>query len=266
MSAAPSIHPTAIVEDGAQLGDGVVVGPYCIVGAQVRIGPGTRLLSQVNVAGNTTIGKDCILYPFTALGAPAQDFKHKDGDPVSLEIGDRNVLREHVTMHMGTKAARAVTRVGSDGFFMVGCHVAHDCIIGDSVVLANNVAIGGGSELGDFVIMGGQSALHQQCRIGRYAFVGGGAAVVGDVIPFGMADNHGYLAGLNLVGLKRRGFQRDAIHDLRAAYRLLFAEEGAFTERVEDAARLFEGRAEVQAIIEFLRAPARRPLCFPAPR
>ncbi len=260
------IHPTAIVEDGAELGEGVKVGPYCIIGPQARIGARTQLLSHVSITGRTTIGQDCIIHPFAALGSPAQDFKHKDGDEVSLAIGDRNVLREHVTMHMGTKASRGVTRVGSGGFFMVGAHVAHDCVVGDNVVFANNVAVGGGSDVGDFVIMGGLSALHQQCRIGRYAFVGGGAAVVGDVIPFGMADNHGYLAGLNLVGLKRRGFSREVIHDLRAAYRLLFAEEGAFTERVEDTARIFESRDEVQSIITFLRAPARRPLCFPAPR
>jgi UDP-N-acetylglucosamine acyltransferase len=261
-----SIHPTAIVEDGAVLADDVQVGPYCIVGPQVRVGARTRLLSHVSLSGRTSIGEDCIIHPFAALGSPAQDFRHKDGDEVGLEIGDRNVIREHVTMHMGTKASRSVTRIGSGGFFMVGAHVAHDCVVGDNVVFANSATLGGGSDVGDFVIMGGLSALHQQCRVGRYAFVGGGAAVVGDVIPFGMADNHGYLAGLNLVGLKRRGFSRDVIHDLRAAYRLLFAEEGAFTERVEDTARIFENREEVQSIISFLRAPARRPLCFPAPR
>ena len=261
-----AIHPTALIDDGASLGEGVEVGPYCVIGPEVTIGPRTRLLSHVSVTGRTDVGADCIIHPFAALGAPAQDFKHKPEDPVSLHIGDRNVIREHVTMHMGTKAGRGVSKVGSDGFYMVGAHVAHDCTVGDHVVFANNATLGGGSDVGDYVIMGGLSALHQQCRIGKYAFVGGGAPVVGDIIPFGMVSNDGYLGGLNLVGLKRRGFSREAIHDLRAAYRLLFAEEGAFTERVDDAARLFEGRAEVQAVIEFLRAPARRPLCFPAPR
>mgnify|MGYP006269213115 FL=1 len=261
-----AIHPTALIDDGASLGEGVEVGPYCVIGPDVTIGARTRLLSHVSVTGRTDVGADCIIHPFAALGAPAQDFKHKPEDPVSLHIGDRNVIREHVTMHMGTKAGRGVSKVGSDGFYMVGAHVAHDCTVGDHVVFANNATLGGGSDVGDYVIMGGLSALHQQCRIGKYAFVGGGAPVVGDIIPFGMVSNDGYLGGLNLVGLKRRGFSREAIHDLRAAYRLLFAEEGAFTERVDDAARLFEGRAEVQAVIEFLRAPARRPLCFPAPR
>ena len=263
---AAEVHSTAIVEDGAQLGDDVYVGPYCSIGAQARIGARTRLLSHVAITGATTLGPDCVVHPFAVLGAPAQDFKHKDGDAVSLEIGERNVIREHVTMHMGTKAGRGVTKVGSGGFFMVGSHIAHDCVVGDQVVFANNATLGGGAVLGDYVIMGGLSALHQQCRIGQYAFVGGGCAVVGDLIPFGMADNHGYLAGLNLVGLKRRGFPRETIHDLRAAYRLLFAEEGAFAERVEDTARIFQNSQEVQAIIAFLRAPAKRPLCFPQSR
>ena len=258
------IHPTAIVEDGAELGADVKVGPFCVIGSQCRIGGRTELISHVTVSGRTEIGADCTIYPFAALGGPAQDFKHKDGDDVSLQIGDRNVIREHVTMHAGTALARARTTVGSGGFFMVGSHVAHDCVVGDQVVFANNATLGGGSVVGDYVIMGGLSALHQQCRIGNYAFVGGGAAVVGDLIPFGMADNHGYLAGLNLVGLRRRKFSRDAIHDLRAAYRLIFAEEGSFDERVEDAARLFETRSEVMSVIEFIREPsARRPLCFP---
>jgi len=262
-----TIHPTAIIEGGAEIGDGVEIGPYCVVGAKVSIGSGTRLISHVSITGETSIGDDCVIHPFAALGSPAQDFKHKDTDQVSLQIGDRNIIREHVTMHAGTAFARGMTRVGSDGFFMVGSHVAHDCIVGDHVVFANNATLGGESCIGDYVIMGGLAALHQQCRIGDFAFVGGGAAVVGDLIPFGMADNHGYLAGLNLVGLKRRGFKRDAIHDLRAAYRLIFAEEGAFDERVEDAARLFGERSEVMRIIEFIREPgARRPLCFPSHR
>ena len=259
------IHPSAVVDPSAELGDAVEIGPYCVIGPQVRLGARTRLLSHVTVSGHTRIGEDCVIHPFVALGEPPQDFKFRGGE-VRLEIGDRNVLREHVTMHLGTEAGSGVTRVGSNGYFMVASHVAHDCVVGDHVVFANNATLGGGSSVGDYVTMGGLSALHQKCRIGKYAFVGGGAAVTGDVIPYGMADNHGWLAGLNLVGLKRRGLPRETIHDLRAAYRLLFAEEGAFTERVEDTARLFETRAEVQDIIAFIRAPAARPLCFPSPR
>jgi UDP-N-acetylglucosamine acyltransferase len=261
----PTLHPTAIVDSAATLAEDVQIGPYCVIGPQVEIGKGSRLLSHVTIAGRTRVGNDCIMHPFVALGEPPQDFKFKGGE-VSLEIGDRNTMREHVTMHMGTETGRGVTRVGAGGYFMVGSHVAHDCIVGDNVVFANNASVGGESTVGDFVIMGGLSALHQKCRIGKYAFIGGGAAVTGDVIPYGMADNHGWLAGLNLVGLKRRGFSRDVIHDLRTAYRLLFAEEGAFTERVEDTARLFEPRQEVQDVIAFIRASGSRPLCFPEPR
>ena len=256
------IHPTAIIDPAASIAEGVQIGPYCIIGPQVRIDAGTRLISHVTVAGNTSIGESCVVHPFVSLGEPPQDFKFKGGD-VRLVIGNKNVLREHVTMHLGTETGRGITRVGDGGFYMVGAHVAHDCEVGDHVVFANNATLGGGSSVGDYVIMGGLSALHQQCRIGKYAFIGGGAPVVGDVIPYGMADNEGYLAGLNLVGLKRRGFSRDTIHDLRAAYRLLFAAEGKFTERVEDTARLFEHCGEVTDIIDFIRAPAARPLCFP---
>ncbi len=262
-----SIHPSAIVEDGAIIEADVEIGPYCVIGSRARIGARTRLISHVTVSGKTSLGEDCIVHPFSSLGSPAQDFKHKDTDDVSLEIGDRNVIREQVTMHAGTAFARSVTRVGSDGFFMVGAHVAHDCIVGDHVVFANNATLGGESIVGDYVIMGGLSALHQQCRIGSYAFVGGGAPVTGDVIPYGMVDNSGALGGLNLVGLKRRKFGRDAIHDLRAAYRLIFSEEGSFDERVVDTARLFGERPEVMRVIDFIREEsARRPLCFPAHR
>jgi UDP-N-acetylglucosamine acyltransferase len=258
------IHPTAVVEDGAALGEGVEIGAFCRVGPKVEIGDRTRLVSHVVVDGRTRIGADAVLHPFSALGLPPQDFKYADED-TALFVGDRVVVREHVTFHRGT-LARGETRVGSDGYFMVGAHVGHDCIVGDHVVFANNATLGGEVTLGDYVIMGGLSAIHQKCRVGRYAFIGGGAPVTGDVIPYGMVDNHGWLAGLNLVGLKRRGFGRDLIHDLRAAYRLVFSEEGAFSERLEDAARLFESRPEVIEIIDFVRAPAPRPLCTPEPR
>ena len=260
-----TIHPTALVDDSAQLGEGVEIGPFCIVGPNVKIGDRTRLISHVTLNGQTDLGADCVLHPFVSLGEPPQDFKFKGGD-VRLIVGDRNILREQVTMHMGTESAKGVTEVGSDNFFMVGAHVAHDCKVGNHVVFANNATLGGDSTVADYVIMGGLSALHQQCRIGKYAFIGGGAPVTGDVIPYGMVDNLGALAGLNLVGLKRRGFARDAIHDLRAAYRLVFANEGAFNERIEDAARLFESRPEVMDIVEFIRTPAKRPLCSPEGR
>lgn len=256
------IHPSAAVDPRAEIGADVEIGPFCHVGPGAVIADGCRLISHVSVLGRVEVGEGCVLHPFVALGSPPQDFKYKGGD-VSLVLGARNTLREHVTMHMGTESGRGTTRVGSDGYFMVGSHIGHDCVVGDGVVFANNATLGGEVTMGDYVIMGGLSAIHQKCRVGRYAFIGGTAPVTGDVIPYGMVDNHGWLAGLNLVGLKRRGFSRDLIHDLRAAYRLIFAAEGAFTERVEDASRLFSGRSEVMEVIDFVRAPASRPLCGP---
>lgn len=256
------IHQSAVIHPKAELGANVKIGPFCHIGPNAVIKDGARLISHVSIQGRCEVGEDCVLHPFSALGEPAQDFKHKGGD-VSLIVGPRNVIREHATMHMGTETGPGTTRVGEGGYFMVGSHVGHDCTVGDHVVFANNATLGGEVTVGDYVIMGGLAAIHQKCRVGRYAFIGGGAPVTGDVIPYGMVDNHGWLAGLNLVGLKRRGFARDLIHDLRAAYRLVFAAEGAFSERLEDASRLFSGRGEVMEIIDFIRAPAARPLCGP---
>jgi UDP-N-acetylglucosamine acyltransferase len=170
-------------------------------------------------------------------------------------------------MHLGTKASRGETVVGSDGYFMVGAHIAHDCIIGSHVVFANNGTLGGGCVLGDHVIVGGLAAVHQRSRIGRHAFLGGGAIVTKDVIPYGSAyGNHATLNGLNLVGLKRRGFSRETIHDLRIAYRLLAAKEGSLQERIEELAALFPNSAEVGEIVEFAREDAARNLCLPEDR
>jgi len=258
----PLIHPTAIVHEGARLAPDVEVGPFCVVGAAVTLGRGVRLHSHVVVEGLTEIGEGCTVHAFASLGGPPQHLAYK-GEPTRLLIGARNVIREHVTMNLGTALGRGVTTVGSDGFFMAGSHVAHDCIVGDHVVLANNATLGGHVQLGDHVFMGGLSAVHQWSRIGRHAFVGGLAPVTKDVIPYALVGNDAHLEGMNLVGLKRRGFSRETINDLRAAYRLLFAEEGTFQERVEDVARVFGASAEVSEIVEFIRADANRPLCLP---
>ncbi len=261
MSAA--IDPLSRVDDGAELAEGVQIGPYCTVGAGVKLGARTRLISHVSIHGNVEIGEDCVVYPFAALGHPPQDFKYS-GENTRLVIGKRNVIREQVTMHPGTAVGRGVTTIGDDGYYMVGSHVAHDCVVGNRVVMANNATLGGYVTVGDHVMFGGLSAVHQHGRIGRQAFVGGLAAVVTDVIPFGMAHgNHAHLTGLNLVGLKRRGFPRTTIRDLRAAYRLLFAAEGTFQERLSDVAELFAETPEVQEVVAFIRADAGRSLCMP---
>jgi UDP-N-acetylglucosamine acyltransferase len=259
----PQTHPTAIVHDGAKLAAGVEVGPYCIVGPEVSLGPGVRLISHVVIEGVTEVGEGCVVHPFATLGGAPQHLAHK-GERTRLVIGARNLIREYVTMHAGTKLGRGVTTVGSDGLYMVGAHIAHDCVVGDHIVLANNATLGGHVTMGDYVFMGGLAAIHQHSRIGRHAFIGGLAAVIKDVIPFGSVwGNHAHLEGLNLVGLKRRGFSRETINDLRSAYRLLFAEEGTFQERVDDVARVFAGVDEVMEIIAFIRADASRPLCLP---
>jgi UDP-N-acetylglucosamine acyltransferase len=257
------IHPTAIVSPGARLGQDVEIGAFCTVGPQVQLGDGVRLVSHVVIEGATQVGAATTVYPFAVLGGAPQHLAHK-GEDTRLVIGERNIIREHVTMHTGTVGGGGVTTVGSDSLYMVGAHVAHDCVIGDRVTFANNATLGGHVVIGDFVFMGGLCAVHQFTRIGRYSFVGGGGVVTKDVIPYGSVwGNHAHLEGLNLVGLKRRGFSREAINALRAAYRLLFADEGTFQERLDDVAETHAGTPEVMEIVEFIRSEANRPLCLP---
>ncbi len=257
------IHPTAIVDDGAQIADEVEIGPYCIVGGQVKLEPGVKLLSHVVVTGDTRIGENTQVYPFSSLGYPPQDLKY-DGEPVQLIIGKNTTIREHVTMNPGTGVGRKKTVVGDHCLFMVGSHVAHDCIVGDHVIFANNATLGGYVVVGDYVMIGGLAAIHQHSRIGKYAFVGGMAAVANDVIPFGSVHgNHAHLAGLNIVGMKRRGFSRQQIHALRSAYRLLFAWEGTFQERIEDVASQYGDNPDVMEIIDFIRRGSIRSICLP---
>jgi UDP-N-acetylglucosamine acyltransferase len=260
-----AIHPTAFVSPEAQLGVGVTIGPYCTVGEGAVLNDGVRLVSHVVVEGLTEIGAETIVHPFALLGGAPQHLSYK-GEPTRLVIGARNVIREHVTMHTGTVFGGGVTEVGSDGFFMVGCHVAHDCVVGDRVTMVNGSGLAGHVRIGDYVIVGGLAGVHQHVRIGRHAIIGAGALVVRDVIPFGSVwGNHAHLEGLNLVGLKRRGFTRETINDMRAAYRMLFADEGAFQERVDDVARVFSASPEVSEIVDFIRSDATRPLCLPSP-
>ncbi|CAN5458645.1 acyl-ACP--UDP-N-acetylglucosamine O-acyltransferase [soil metagenome] len=257
------IHPTAIVDPAAQFGQDVEIGAFCTVGPRVQLGDGVRLVSHVIIEGATQIGAGTTIHPFAVLGGAPQHLAHK-GEDTRLVIGERNIIREHVTMHTGTVGGGGVTTVGSDSLYMVAAHVAHDCVVGDRVTFANNATLGGHVTIGDFVFMGGLSAVHQFTRIGRYSFVGGGGVVTKDVIPYGSVwGNHAHLEGLNLVGLKRRGFTREAINALRAAYRLLFADEGTFQERLDDVVEAHAGTPEVMEIVDFIRAEANRPLCLP---
>ncbi len=230
------IHPTAVVDSSAEFAGGVEIGPGCVIGPNVKLGEGTRLIAHVFIESHTEIGKNNTVFPFAVLGGTPQDLSYK-GEPTKLIIGDNNVIREHATLHRGTVRGRALTRIGDDCLIMCNCHVAHDCIVGDHVIMAQTATIGGHVQLGDYAFLGGLSGVHQHGRVGRYAFVGASALMTTDLIPFGSAiGNHAHLGGLNVVGLKRRGFTREQIHDLRSAYRLLFAEEGTFQERIEDCA------------------------------
>jgi len=257
------IHPTAIVERGAKLGAGVSVGPYCVVGPRVELGDRASLVSHVVVAGRTTIGSDVTIYPFASIGHPPQDLKYK-GEPSRLVIGNNNTIREHVTMNPGTEGGGMVTRVGNDCLFMVGAHVAHDCTIGDHVIMANNATIAGHVEIGDYAILGGLSAIHQFVRIGRHAMIGGMSGVEHDVIPYGsVMGDRAHLVGLNVVGLKRRGFSREEIHSLRTAYRLLFAQEGTLGERIDDVEQLYGKNGAIMDVVRFLRSVSQRAVCQP---
>ncbi len=257
------IDPTAQVADGARLADGVEVGPYCVVGPDVTLGAGVRLISHVHVAGITGIGAGTVVYPFASLGTPPQSVHYK-GEPTRLTIGANCVIREGVTMNTGTAGDRGETKVGDRSMFMVGSHVAHDCVVGSDVVFANNATLGGHCTVGDFVFFGGLSAAHQFARIGEYAVVGGMTGVEFDVIPFGaVLGARGELGGLNLVGLKRRKFSRETIHALRAAYRALFFGPGTLAERVDAVAADYAAEANVQKIVSFIRAGGRRRLTLP---
>jgi len=259
-----SIHPTSFVDPKAQLGEGVEIGPFCLIGPEVSLGENAKLISHVNLSGKTTIGRDAVLYPYVSMGFPPQDFKHGGGD-VSIEIGDRCTFRESCTVHPGTDVGKRVTRIGNDCYMMVGVHVAHEAQVGSHVICSNYAQMAGNTRIGDHAILGGLSAIHQHTRIGDHAFVGAMAMVTCDVIPYGfVVGNAAHLAGLNVVGLRRRGFSRETIHELRSAYRLLFAQEGTFKERLVDASRIYGEHEQVKEIVAFIRAAdADRALCMP---
>lgn len=228
-----TIHPSAVIEDGAKIGDGCEIGPFCIVGAGVTLGPRVTLKSHVVVTGDTEVGSDTTIYSFAVIGEVPQDKKYQ-GETSRLIIGERNRIREHVTMNGGTEGGGGITRVGNDGLFMAGCHIAHDAQIGDRVIVVNNAAVAGHCILEDDVIVGGLSGLHQFVRIGRGAIIGALTMVTNDVIPYGLVQApRGELDGLNLVGLKRRGVSREDITALRAAFQMLAQGEGTFKDRAE---------------------------------
>ncbi|HVY18326.1 MAG TPA: acyl-ACP--UDP-N-acetylglucosamine O-acyltransferase [Rhodopila sp.] len=255
-----SIHPTAIVAHGAELGPGVEVGPFCTVGPNVVIEAGAKLISHVVVEGHTRIGENAQLFPFCTVGMAPQDLKYK-GEPTRCEIGARTLVREHCTIHRGTATGLGVTRVGNDCMLMAVVHVAHDCQLGSNVIVANNAVMGGHVTIDDYAVIGGAAAIHQFVRIGRAAMIGGVSGVEADVIPFGsVIGNRARLAALNVIGLKRRGFTKSQIQRLHIAFRSLFGKEGVFAQRLEATRARFGNDPLVAEVLAFIDAPSHRGL------
>ena len=259
-----TIHPTAIIEDGAKLGSGVSVGPYSIIGAHVELGDDVQIDAHVVVTGHTSIGARTQIFPFASVGHIPQDLKFQ-GEETRLEIGTDNRIREYVTMNPGTEKGGGITKIGNHGLFMAGTHIAHDCMIGDHVILANNATIAGHVVVGDYAIFGGMAAIHQFCHVGAHAFLGGGSIVVEDVIPFGtVSGNRAILSGLNLVGLKRRGFDRGHIHALRGFYKTVFetADNTNLETRIAASEAEYGGTPLVDELVRFLRNGSGRGFCL----
>jgi UDP-N-acetylglucosamine acyltransferase len=252
----PTIHPTAIVHDGARLGDAVDVGPYCFVGPDVEIGPGTRLMGHAWLDGWTRIGAGCTLYPFASIGTRTQDLKYAGGRP-GVRIGDRTVVRESVTVNAATQDGD-LTCVGSDCLLMAYAHVAHDCLVGDRVIIANCGTLAGHVVLEDECIIGGLSGVHQFVRVGRLAIVGGCSKVTQDVPPFMMADGHPLaIHGINRVGLERRGVGKETQSTLKEAYRILYRQDLATRTALEQIEAQLEQDPELTRLIDFVRGSQR---------
>src|SRR5580704_1988092 len=261
-----AIDPTARVAAGARIADSVEIGPYCLIGPQVELAAGVRLLGHVNVTGATAIGEDTVVYPFSSLGTPPQSV-HYRGGATRLVIGARCELRESVTMNTGTEDGGGISSVGDRCSFMVGSHVGHDCEVGNDVTLANNVVLGGHVNVGNYTFLGGHVAIHQFVRIGEGVMMAGMSAARDDIIPFGFAlGQTGALVGLNIVGLRRRGASKAEMHRIRSAYRSLFFVEGRIADRIEAVAREFADDPVVGKMVAFIRAGGKRPLMRPRAR
>lgn len=257
------IHPTAIVDPKAQLGTGVVIGPYSVVGEHVKLHDNVELKSHAIVEGRTTVGAGTVIYPFASIGHAPQDLKYH-GEPSELIIGKNNSIREHTTMNPGTESGTMKTIVGDNCLFMMSTHVAHDCVVGNNVIMANNATLAGHVEVGEHALIGGLAAVLQFVRIGAYAVIGGMSGVESDVIPYGrVKGERAFLAGLNLVGLERNGFTKDQVRNLQRAFNELFGDEGTLDQRIEMVSNDFSSDKAVMQIIDFARAKTRYPLCTP---
>lgn len=246
-----NIHPTAVVEVGAQLGVDVVIGPLAYVAADVQLGDGTRLHHHAAVEGNTVLGANCEIYPFANIGGKTQDLKFKGGNP-GVRIGERNVFREYVTIHAGTDD-ESMTVLGDDNMFLAQCHVAHDCVIGSHVIASNNTLIGGHCTVQDHVVFGGFSGVHQFCRLGAHAMISAYTKIVQDVVPFMLADGQpAIIRAINRVGLERRGFERESIDRIKQVFRILFRDGLNRSQAIEKLeAHEFANSVEFRAILDF---------------
>jgi UDP-N-acetylglucosamine acyltransferase len=260
---ANKIHKTAIIEGNVTLGDNIEIGAYTVISGNVKIGNGTKIIAQAHISGNTTIGENNKIFPFASVGTQPQDLKY-NGEEVFLEIGNNNTIREHVTINPGTITGAKYTRIGNNCLFMVGAHIAHDCVVGNNVILANNATLAGHVQVGDNAIIGGLSAIHQFVRIGAHAMVGGMSGIENDVIPYGNAfGERASLNGLNLIGLKRRNFSRETIHSLRNAFKDIFEADGKLEEKIKKAKTEYLNNNEVGEIIDFIEKSKDRALCQP---
>jgi len=249
-----NIHPTAVIEDGAQIAASAKIGPFCVIGSKAKIGENVQLIAHVTIMNDTTIGDGTIVFPGAVLGGGPQDHGNEFQPEAKLVIGKNNVIRENVTMQCGTPKEHFTTTVGDNGMFMVNCHVAHDCVVGNNVIMTNNAVIGGHVRVGDGAILGGNCAVHQFCRIGRKAMVGGMSGVARDVIPFGIVTgDRGKLRGLNLIGLKRSGFAPEEVKAMTRAYMYIFkSAEDNFESRLAKAHEKYKDDALIMEMVEFI--------------
>ncbi|MFN9789885.1 MAG: acyl-ACP--UDP-N-acetylglucosamine O-acyltransferase [Holosporales bacterium] len=262
MSEAPAIHPTAILGKDVVLGQGVRIGAYSVLEGTITLGDHVTIHSHAVISGTTSIGAHSTVFPFAVVGVVPQDLKYK-GEASRVEIGHHTTIREHATIHAGTAGGGFITKVGNHCLLMVGVHVAHDCVVGDHVIMANNATLAGHVEVGEHAIIGGLAAVHQFVRIGKHAMIGGLSGVEHDVLPFAtVMGDRAHLAGLNIVGLKRRGFARDDIHALRHALQGLFDDTTTVAEALEKLRS--HPNSAVQDMVAFLNARGSRQLCRPA--
>ena len=256
------IHKTAIVDTKAKISDNVDIGPYCIIGPDVEIGTNSVIHSHVNIVGNTKIGENNQIYPFSSIGTPPQDLKYK-GEKNSLVIGNNNKFREYVNINPGTEQGGGITRIGDNNLFMVYCHVAHDCIISNNIVLANNVQVGGHVNIQNNAIVGGSCAIHQFSRIGESAMIGGMTGVLSDVIPYGLSmGNRNNLTGINIIGLRRSKVSNESIKKIQSAYEIIF-KTSSFRENIEQLNNDLKYNEFVKKIVNFINSDKKRPISLP---